>query len=91
MTDPINVKKVAKLARLKLTRKGETYYEEKFQDILNYVGILSEVEIDSDMKEKDESLQVIYRPDTRNDSPVSPEQFSENIENRFFKVPKVID
>lgn len=91
MTEKIDVKKVAKLARLKLTEEEEVYYKEKFNDILEYVGVLSEVEIDSEMKEKDESLQVIYREDKREDSPVSPEQFSDYTENRFFKVPKVIE
>lgn len=91
MSEQIDVKKVAKLARLKLTAEEETYYEQRFGEILDYVGRLSEVEIDSEMKEKDESQQEIYRVDQRNDSPVSPDQFSEYTENKFFKVPKVID
>lgn len=91
MANEIDVKKVAKLARLKLTKEEESYYEKRFKDIIGYVGLLSEVEIDSEMKEKDESLQVIYREDNRNDSPVSPDQFSDYTENKFFKVPKVIE
>ena len=88
MSEEIDVKKVAKLARLKLTDDEEKYYEKRFKEILDYVGLVSEVEIDSEMKEKDETLQVIYRKDKRQDSPVSPDQFSEHIENKFFKVPK---
>lgn len=91
MTIEIDVKKVASLARLSLTEKEESYYELRFKEIIDYVGLLSEVEIDSEMKEKDESLQVIYREDKRQDSSVSPEQFSSYTENKFFKVPKVID
>ncbi len=91
MTIKYDVKTVAKLARLKLTDEEEVYYKDKFNDILDYVGLLSDVKIDSDMKEKDESLQKIYRPDEHQQSSVSPEQFSKNIENKFFKVPKVID
>lgn len=91
MTEEIDVKKVAKLARLKLTADEEQYYEKRFKEILDYVGLLSEVAIDSDMKEKDESLQVVYRADNRQDSPVSPDQFSDYIEDKFFKVPKIIE
>jgi aspartyl/glutamyl-tRNA(Asn/Gln) amidotransferase C subunit len=91
MENSIDVKKVAKLARLKLKAEEESYYEVQFKKIIDYVGLLSEAEIDTEMKEKDESLQVIYREDKSSDSPVSPEQFSEYTENKFFKVPKVID
>ncbi len=91
MAEEMDVKKVAKLARLKLTPDEEKYYKVKFKEILDYVGTISEVKIDSDMKEKDESLQNIYRDDVRQDSSVSPKQFSDYVENSFFKVPKVID
>ncbi len=91
MPEEIDVKKVATLARLKLTEDEEKYYEKRFKEILDYVGLLSEVKIDSEMKEKDETLQVIYREDKRGDSSVSPNQFSEYVENKFFKVPKVIE
>ncbi|MBU2514447.1 Asp-tRNA(Asn)/Glu-tRNA(Gln) amidotransferase subunit GatC [bacterium] len=91
MPEEIDVNKVAALARLKLTEDEERYYEKRFKEILDYVGLLSEVKIDSEMKEKDESLQVIYREDNREDSSVSIDQFSEYIEDGFFKVPKVIE
>lgn len=91
MAEDIDVKKVAELARLKLTEKEEKYYEVRFKEILEYVSLLSEVEINSEMKEKDESLQVVYREDIQKKSDVSPDQFSDHLENNFFKVPKVID
>ena len=91
MSEDIDVKKVAKLARLKLTSDEEDYFKDRFKDIIEYVGLLSEVEIDSEMKEKDESNQVVYREDKRMDSSVAPDQFSGYIENNFFKVPKVIE
>lgn len=87
----IDVAKVAKLARLKLNKEEEEYITKQFQDILGYVGQISEVEIDSGMKEKDESLQKIYHQDISEKSDVQPEQFSEQVENNFFKVPKVIE
>jgi aspartyl/glutamyl-tRNA(Asn/Gln) amidotransferase C subunit len=91
LENEIDVKKVAKLARLTLTDEEESYYKVRFNEIIGYVGSLSAVKIDSEMKEKDESLQVIYREDLKKDSPVSPDQFSKFIENRFFKVPKIIE
>lgn len=91
MADEIDVKKVAKLARLKLTEEEEKHYKVRFNEIIDYVGMLSAVSIESEMKEKDESLQVIYREDRIKESPVAPEQFSKHVENKFFKVPKVIE
>ena len=91
MSEEINVLKVAKLARLKLQADEEIYFKEKFNKIMEYVSTISEVEITSDMKAKDESLQKIYRPDQKDKSPVKPDQFSEYIDNKFFKVPKVIE
>lgn len=91
MNEKIDVKKVAKLARLKLKEENEAYFEEKFNAIMDYVGAISSVEITSDMKEKDESLQQIYREDKKEKAPVQPDQFSDYVDNKFFKVPKVIE
>jgi len=91
MTEKFNVEKVAELARLNLNKEDEAYFKDKFNSILDYVGTISKVEITSSMKEKDESHQKIYRSDIREDSPVSPDQFSDKLENNFFKVPKVIE
>lgn len=91
MAEEINVQKVAKLAKLKLEAKEEKYFRDKFTEIIKYVGAISEVKIDKDTLEKDESLQKIYYEDRQVTSDVSPEQFSDHIENNFFKVPKVIN
>lgn len=91
MSEKIDVKKVAKLARLKLNESEEAYFEDKFNTIMDYVGTISSVEIRSDMKEKDESLQQVYRPDQKEKSPVKPDQFSDYVDGSFFKVPKVIE
>ena len=91
MTEKFNVEKVAELARLNLNKEDEAYFKDRFNSILDYVGTISQVDINSSMKEKDESNQRIYRADIHEDSSVSPGQFSENIENKFFKVPKVIE
>jgi len=91
MNDKTDVKKVAQLARLKLRENEEAYFEEKFNAIMEYVGTISGVEISSDMKEKDESLQQIFRPDQTEKSPVQPDQFSDYVESHFFKVPRIIE
>ena len=91
MAEEINVKKVAKLARITLSKEEEKYFEEKFRQIIKFVGQISEGAISSEMLEKDESLQKIYQKDSLEKSDVSPDQFSNNLENKFFKVPKVIE
>ncbi len=91
MSEKIDVKKVAKLARLKLQENEEADFEEKFNAIMDYVGTISEVEITSDMKEKDESQQQLYRLDKKEKSQVRPDQFSDYVDGKFFKVPKVIE
>ncbi len=91
MRDEIDVTKVAKLAKLKLEKNEENYFRDKFSEIIEYVGTISEVEINQDTLEKDESQQKIYFKDQQETSDVSPEQFSEHMENSFFKVPRVID
>jgi len=90
MSENIDVKKVAELARLKLDADEEKYFKEKFNEILKYVSSISEVEIGDEVLEKDESLQKIFQQDEVQKSDVSPDQFSEYVENKFFKVPKVI-
>ena len=81
--------------KLKVTNKlevfEEKYFEEKFRQIIKFVGQISEVDISSEMLEKDESLQKIYQKDSLENSDVSPDQFSKHLENKFFKVPKVIE
>ncbi|MCP4750659.1 MAG: hypothetical protein GY866_07195 [Proteobacteria bacterium] len=58
---------------------------------MKYVGSISEVEIDKEAMEKDESLPQVFHDDTHRKSPVTPDMFSDKIENKYFKVPKVID
>jgi len=90
MSENIDVKKVAELSRLKLDGDEEKYFKEKFNEILSYVGSIAEVEIGDDVLEKDESQQKIFQEDVVQQSEVSPDQFSDYIENKFFKVPKII-
>ena len=91
MTEPINVEKIATLARLKLEKNEEADFQKKFNEILGYVGSISEAKLESEELAKDESMQQIYHEDKAVNSDVSPSQFSNFIENQFFKVPRVIE
>lgn len=91
MTETINVEKIAKLARLKLDKDQEVYFQEKFNDILGYVGSIADAKLVSKERGKDESMQKIYHEDKMIKSEVSPAQFSNHIENKFIKVPRVIE
>jgi len=87
----VDVKKVAQLARLELNAEEETYYAEKFQEILGYVDQLAEVEITGELQGKDEGDQQLNRVDEVKKSPVHPEDYSPFLENHFFKVPPIIE
>jgi len=91
MTEPIDVQKVALLAHLKLTDQEEKYFGEKFEQIIGYVDLLSEVVIEGDPTPKDESLQSLYREDVAIDSGIKIQDFSDKIENQHFMVPSIIE
>ncbi len=91
MSIPLDVKKIAQLARLELSPAEEEKLGKKFQAILDYMELLNEVDVSAPGLAKDESHQQLYRPDVAVDSPVHPEAFSPYLENHFFKVPPVIE
>ena len=91
MPDKFDVKKVASLAKLKLEENEIKQFQDKFSSILGYIDLLKDVDTDQEAAAKDESLQQIYRKDESKDSGVSPEQFSDYVVDRFFKVPRVIE
>jgi len=91
MSEDINVQKVAQLARLKLTAAEESYFGDKFKEILGYVSLLSEVNIEGKTDQRDESNLSIYRTDQTNPSGIAVEDFSDKIENQHFMVPSVIE
>ena len=91
MSEKIDVGKVAKLAKLRLKAEEEKYFAEKFESILQYFGSISQVDTENVKTDRDESLQIVSHTDIHDKSPVAPEQFSDNVENGFFRVPKVIE
>ena len=88
---PEEVRKIARLSSLELTEKETEVFAEQFSTILEYFELLKEVEISNVSRDAEENHLSNGREDKVVKSPVSPEQFSPNLEKGFFKVPKVID
>ena len=88
---PEEVRKIARLSSLELTEKETEVFAEQFSTILEYFELLKEVEISDVSRDTEENHLSKGREDKVVKSPVSPEQFSPNLEKGFFKVPKIID
>ena len=85
------VRKIARLASLKLTSEEEQEFAQQFGTILEYFERLNAVELPENSEAVNPILAPRVREDRAVDSPVTPEQFSPYLENSFFKVPRVID
>ena len=88
---PEEVRKIARLSSLELTKNETEVFTEQFSKILEYFELLKEVEISDVNYDADENHLGNGREDKVVKSTVSPEQFSPYLEKGFFKVPKVID
>ena len=85
------VKKIARLSALELTDKELIKFGDQFSAILEYFDLLIEIEMlesDTELFEKNKDHD---REDKVFKSPVNPENFSPYLEDRFFKIPKVIE
>ncbi len=85
------VKKMARLSALELTDKELIKFGDQFSAILEYFDLLNEIEMlesDTEIFEKNKDHD---REDKVFKSPVNPENFSPYLEDRFFKIPKVIE
>ncbi|OGH00210.1 MAG: hypothetical protein A2600_06965 [Candidatus Lambdaproteobacteria bacterium RIFOXYD1_FULL_56_27] len=91
MNPEIDVQKVAKLARLKLTAEEEVVVGERFKKVLGYVSLISELALDQEGDQRDETHLAPFREDVARPSGIRPEDFSAHTENGFFKVPSVIE
>ena len=91
MSQEINVQKVAQLARLKLTEEEERYFADQFSKIIGYIDLLSQVNIEGETCQRDETLLSIYRTDQVNAAAIQVTDFSDKIENQHFVVPSVIE
>ncbi|MDT8445926.1 MAG: Asp-tRNA(Asn)/Glu-tRNA(Gln) amidotransferase subunit GatC [bacterium] len=91
MSVEFDVQKVAALARLKLTPEEEVALSKKFAQVLDYVGMLSDLQIKDEAQDRDESLLNRNRVDETSPSGIKLEDFSSQVENGHFKVPSVIE
>ena len=85
------VKKMARLSALELTDKELIKFGDQFSAILEYFDLLNEIEMlesDTEIFEKNKDHD---REDKVFKSSVNPENFSPYLEDRFFKIPKVIE
>ena len=85
------VQKIARLSSLELTEKEAEVFAEQFSGIMEYFELLKTAEIPDVVTSVDENHLGGSRKDKMVKSPVSPEQFSQYLEDGFFKVPRVID
>ena len=85
------VLKIARLAALELTDKEVVAISEQFSSILDYFNILKIADIQGTFDDVGEEYLSGIRDDKLNKSEVAPEHFSSNLDNGFFKVPRVID
>ena len=88
---PEEVRKIARLSSLELTEIETEIFAEQFSVILEYFELLKTAQIPDVVTNVDESHLGGSRKDKMEKSPVSPEQFSQYLEDGFFKVPRVIE
>ena len=85
------VKKIARLSCLELTDAETEQYTLEFNTILQHFEVLKTADVENDLDEASIQIPLEGRLDETKNSHVSPEDFSPYLENRFFKVPRVID
>jgi aspartyl-tRNA(Asn)/glutamyl-tRNA(Gln) amidotransferase subunit C len=91
MISVVEVKKIARLSCLELTEAEIEKYTLEFNSILQYFEVLKTADVEDDLVEASIQIPLEGRLDETKNSHVSPEDFSPYLENRFFKVPRVID
>lgn len=91
---PEQVRKVARLARLKLTEEELQRLTPQLSDVLKYVDMLSEVET-GDVEPMAHAIEVhnVLRPDQARDSLPREEALANapNSDGRYFLVPQIIE
>lgn len=86
-----DVQKIATLSSLRLSQEELESFVRQFNTIMDYFQVLNTVQIPEAIRDRDEDEFLRYRQDQALPSEVSPSQFSPYVENKCFKVPKVID
>jgi|TARA_B110000037_G_scaffold221695_1_gene293538 aspartyl-tRNA(Asn)/glutamyl-tRNA(Gln) amidotransferase subunit C len=90
--DHIDVRYVAKLARLDLTEEEVNTFQSQLESIMNHVESLSEVNLPEDLHLDDNSHLAMMRDDTPHES-LAPELVLQNAPDQAqsqIRVPKVV-
>lgn len=85
------IEKIADLAKLELTQAEKEVFSGQFTEILDYFRTIESVATDDIPAYTTGDSSPHFRQDVAENSPVSPESFSEFLENDHFKVPRVIE
>jgi aspartyl-tRNA(Asn)/glutamyl-tRNA(Gln) amidotransferase subunit C len=85
------VEKIAQLANLDLTAEEKRTFAAQFTAILDYFAKIGQAKLPPDSELAKDNAPTVMRDDEPEASGVSPESFSEYLENRHFKVPRVIE
>ncbi len=85
------IEKIADLANLELTQAEKEVFSGQFAEILDYFRTIESVAIEDIPAYATGDANPHFRQDVAERSPVSPESFSEFLENGHFKVPRVIE
>ena len=92
--DNDDVRKVARLARLALTDEELTTYGQQLTQILEYVDVLNEVDID-DVEPMSHAVELknVFREDERQPSLDRSEALSNapKTDGKFFQVPQILE
>ena len=85
------IEKIAALASLELTDEEKTTLARQFEDILNYFKVIDAAPLSEGEIADGGGESPLFREDKAVDSGVSPQEFSDHLEDGHFKVPKVIE
>jgi aspartyl-tRNA(Asn)/glutamyl-tRNA(Gln) amidotransferase subunit C len=86
-----DIEKIARLANLELSREEKQVFAGQFNAILDYFAKIQQVKLPPDSELDAPGAVMPMRDDEPEPSGISPESFSPYLEDRYFKVPKVIE
>ena len=86
-----DIERIAHLANLELSAAEKETFAHQFEKILAYFRKIESVATEDIPAYGGTEPDPHFRPDRAEASPVSPDQFSNYLEDGHFKVPRVID
>ena len=85
-----DIEKIGELASLELSQQEKQEMVKQFEGILGYFKMIDQAAL-PDLGENSTDMADALREDQVVESGVSPESFSDHLEDGHFKVPKVIE